>query len=294
MWYSRAHMKSLLMVVVATTACASGVTDDLAGESETDGAIGKADSASNGVYTYYQIHASGSGYMVARLNRSTTTCADGTTKPNCFAPTLDWSETPMSVTTQQKLLDAAAYINESAIVRGRFATKAGVSRFVVAEAWVAESSTAPGGVFAKVTNSGITCITTPCPTMKEHSLNNSFTANIAAIDWSYADLSAHEIAAFTIEIASDYGTIIAGDRYYLSHSMKARTATAAFHRLVEDGPCYRGGCSDELCSDQQGLVSSCIWKPIYACDEQATCERQGDGTCGLTHDAAYDTCVGGL
>jgi hypothetical protein len=289
-------MKTVLFVlVVAASACAASVPDDLAGESETDGDIGgKADAASDGVYTYFQLHASGSGYTFARLNRSTTVCANGAAKASCFAPSLDWSEVALTAGSQAKLIEASGLTGEAALVRGRFATKAGVARFIVTEAWLAESSTVAGGVFAKVTNSGIVCITTPCPTMKEHSLNNSFTANIAAIDWSYASLSSHEIDAFANEIDSPFGTIIAGDRYSVTHSQKGRTATAAFHRLVEDAPCYRGGCSGELCTDTSGMVSSCIWKPIYACDEAATCERQTDGSCGFTQDDAFNACVAGL
>jgi Domain of unknown function (DUF6748) len=198
LWYSRRVMKTVLFALVVApvvmSACATSVPDDLAGESETDGDIGgKADAASDGVYTYFQIHASGSGYTLARLNRSTTVCANGAAKASCFAPSLDWSEVALTVGSQAKLIEASALTREAALVRGRFATKAGVARFIVTEAWLAESNTVAGGVFAKVTNSGIECITTPCPTMKEHSLNNSFTANISAIDWSYASLSSHEI-----------------------------------------------------------------------------------------------------
>jgi len=299
LWYSRRLMKTVLFALVVApvvmSACATSVPDDLAGESETDGDIGgKADAASDGVYTYFQIHASGSGYTLARLNRSTTVCANGAAKASCFAPSLDWSEVALTAGSQAKLIEASALTREAALVRGRFATKAGVARFIVTEAWLAESNTVAGGVFAKVTNSGIECITTPCPTMKEHSLNNSFIANISAIDWSYASLSSREIDAFSNEIDSPFGTIIAGDRYSVAHSQKGRTATAAFHRLVEDAPCYRGGCSDELCTDTSGMVSSCIWKPIYACDEAATCERQTDGSCGFTQDDAFNACVAGL
>lgn len=296
MWYSRRLMKAVLFaLVVATGACATSVTDDLAGESETDGGIGgKADGAADGVYTYFQIHASGAGYSLARVNRSTTVCANGTTKASCFAPSLDWSEVALTAASQAKLVEASGLTGDAALVRGRFATKAGVARFVVTEAWLSESHTVADGVFAKVTNSGIECITTPCPTMKEHSLNNSFTANIAAIDWSYASLTDRQIDAFSDEINSPFGTIISGDRYSVSHSQKGRTATAAFHRLVEDAPCYRGGCSGELCSDTSGMLSSCIWKPIYACDEAATCERQTDGSCGFTQDDAFNACVAGL
>ncbi|MEO6773010.1 MAG: DUF6748 domain-containing protein [Kofleriaceae bacterium] len=289
-------MKTFLMVaVVLGSACAADVADELAGESTTDDAVGgKADGAANGVYTYFQLHTAAPGYRLARLNRSTTVCPTGAAKASCTVPVLDWSEANLADATIVKVTDAATGDGVPAIVRGRFAKQGSATRFVVTEAWLAESGSVAGGVFAKVTPSGIRCITTPCPTMKEHSLNNSYTANIAAIDWSLAGLTDRQIEAFNDEIASPFGTIIAGDRYAVTHSMKGRTATTAFHRVPADAACYRGGCSNEVCSDQPGVITTCIWKPEYACDQAATCERQATGECGFTHDDAFDTCIAGL
>ncbi|MEP6862197.1 MAG: DUF6748 domain-containing protein [Deltaproteobacteria bacterium] len=289
-------MKTLLVAVVALgSACAADVGDDLAGESTTDdGVAGKADAATDGVYTYFQLHTASGGYSLARINRSTTVCANGATKASCTVPTLDWSEANLTAASSTKVTDAAGGAGVPAVVRGRFAKHGSAYRFVVTEAWLAESGSVASGVFAKITPSGVRCITTPCPTMKEHSLDNSYTANIAAIDWSLAQLSEREISAFDDEIASPFGTIIAGDRFSVSSSMKGRTATAAFHRVPADLPCYRGGCSGEVCSAQEGVITTCLWQPEYACDQAATCERQATGECGFTHDDAYNTCISGL
>lgn len=290
-------MKTLLMaVVVLGSACAADVSDELAGESTTDDGVsgGKADAATDGVYTYFQVHAANGGYSLARLNRSTTVCANGSTKAACSVPVLDWAEANLTGASIAKFVEAAAGAGVPAIARGRFAKQGSAYRFVVTEAWLSESSTVPSGVFAKITPSGIRCITSPCPIMKEHSLNNSFTANIAEIDWSGAQLSDRQVEGFADEIASPYGTIIAGDRYAVSSSMKGRTATAAYHRMPADEPCYVGGCSNEVCSAQEGVITSCIWKPEYACDRAATCERQATGECGFTHDDAYNACISGL
>jgi len=290
-------MKTLLAaVVVLGSACAADVSDDLAGESTTDDGVsgGKADAATDGVYTYFQLHTASGGFSLARLNRSTTVCANGATKASCSVPVLDWSEANLADASITKVTAAAATAGVPAIVRGRFAKQGSAYRFVVTEAWLSESNTVPSGVFAKITPSGVRCITTPCPTMKEHSLNNSFTANIAEIDWAPALLSERQIEGFVDEVASPYGTIIAGARFAVSSTMKGRTATAAYHRVPADAPCYVGGCSDEVCSAQPGVITTCIWKPEYACDQAATCERQATGECGFTHDDAYNACISGL
>lgn len=56
-------------------------------------------------------------------------------------------------------------------------------------------------------------------------------------------------------------------------------------------PCFRGGCSNQLCSDQPGLGSTCEWRPEYACYQQAACERQPNGTCGHTPSPTLTACV---
>ena len=58
-----------------------------------------------------------------------------------------------------------------------------------------------------------------------------------------------------------------------------------------EGPCYIGGCSAELCSDREGAISSCIWRPGYACFRDATCARQANGVCGWTPTPELKACL---
>ncbi len=47
--------------------------------------------------------------------------------------------------------------------------------------------------------------------------------------------------------------------------------------------CVRAGCSDHLCVDEGvPIVSTCEWRDVYVCYQQATCERQKNGQCGFT------------
>lgn len=47
--------------------------------------------------------------------------------------------------------------------------------------------------------------------------------------------------------------------------------------------CVRAGCSDQLCVEQGvDIASTCEWRPVYQCYQQATCERQQNGQCGFT------------
>lgn len=60
---------------------------------------------------------------------------------------------------------------------------------------------------------------------------------------------------------------------------------------VATGGCYVGGCSGEICSDQPNAVSSCVYRPEYACYKTASCARQSSGQCGWTQTAALEQCI---
>jgi len=55
--------------------------------------------------------------------------------------------------------------------------------------------------------------------------------------------------------------------------------------------CYIGGCSQQICSDEPDVVSTCEYRPEYACYGSATCERQADGKCGWTETASLKACL---
>ncbi|NVB82282.1 MAG: hypothetical protein HOV81_28130 [Kofleriaceae bacterium] len=305
----------MAMSVLSVSACASnGVEDELAGESTADDAVdGKADGAVDGAYTYFEVWADFrrcaapvcGGFYLKRLNRSTTVCANGQAKSSCYVPSLDWADSNLSDALQAQLIDAANRDAMSygaiALVRGRMASQTypgqgNLGKFVVTEAWVAENDSVSDGVFAKIHDNGVRCITSPCPTIGEKGLNSSNTANVHGLDWSTGGFTDEQIATLGNEIVTrPSGIIIAGDRYTFKENnvkAKGRTVTAAYRRLEDAQPCYVGGCSGQICSDREGAISTCEWREEYACYQSATCERQDDGTCGWTQTAELAACLG--
>ena len=57
------------------------------------------------------------------------------------------------------------------------------------------------------------------------------------------------------------------------------------------GGCFIGGCSNQICSDQEGLISTCEFKEEYACYKTATCKRQESGECGWTQTPGLQACL---
>ena len=56
--------------------------------------------------------------------------------------------------------------------------------------------------------------------------------------------------------------------------------------------CVKGGCSGTVCAEPGNeVVTTCEFKPEYACYRDASCERQGDGHCGWTQTPRLTACL---
>jgi hypothetical protein len=61
---------------------------------------------------------------------------------------------------------------------------------------------------------------------------------------------------------------------------------------IVDPACKLGGCSAELCiGPNDSGVSTCIWRPEYACYRSATCEPQARGRCGWAQTPELMACI---
>jgi eight-cysteine-cluster-containing protein len=55
--------------------------------------------------------------------------------------------------------------------------------------------------------------------------------------------------------------------------------------------CYIGGCSSQVCSDRNDIVTTCEWLDVYECYRSARCEQQSDGACGWTPTQELNACL---
>lgn len=60
---------------------------------------------------------------------------------------------------------------------------------------------------------------------------------------------------------------------------------------IQQGTCYVGGCSGQICSESSDIVSTCEWRETYACYREAVCERQSNGQCGWTETEELNACL---
>ena len=55
--------------------------------------------------------------------------------------------------------------------------------------------------------------------------------------------------------------------------------------------CHVAGCSAQVCSDRDDVVTTCEWLNVYECYQSASCERQSDGACGWTPTQELSACI---
>ncbi len=316
------RLAALPLFSLTFVACTSTEPDELAGEAETEDSVdGKSDSI-NGASTYFAIRGDVrrcaypmcGGHFLDRVNATSTKCHNGTYREACYVPELDWSQSGLSQEQQDALVGKAASVGGGvqAVVRGRFAPKnlttpmPNLGRFIVTEAWVAQGGGSSDGVFAKVFENGVRCIAAPCPSLTEKALNSSRSANISDVDFTAGDYTDEALEGLVNDYVAPGGIIVAGDRYtykIAGRSGKGRTATQSYRNLanvtpatsgptVNDG-CFVGGCSGQVCSDNDGVITTCQFLPQYACYRAptTTCEKQSNGHCGWTSDADLQACL---
>ena len=105
---------------------------------------------------------------------------------------------------------------------------------------------------------------------------------------SIGDLEARVGETATVYAGKDTDgnfTLLGSENYYLKVASPSTPIA---------GSCKVGGCSSQVCgeaSDMDGMVTTCEFKPEYACYQKATCARQSTGKCGWTESTELTQCL---
>ena len=75
---------------------------------------------------------------------------------------------------------------------------------------------------------------------------------------------------------------------------ETRQLNACIEAATQPPPadCRPTGCSGQVCADTD-VITTCEWRPEYACYQNATCERAADGSCGWRQTRELAACLGG-
>lgn len=228
------------------------------------------------------------GYYVRRVNTPLTRCANGRLMAECYVAEIDWNG--------QSEVDARRALLRGEVIARRYGHFGNLGALRVRESWQAASDNQPAGVFYRVRDRGVRCITFPCPSHRETKLNSSFSQSIAGADLTRAgakeDLVSQAFAAMT----GVGGVLVAGNQTTVTGPggrMPELKATQFYLRAGNSQamkPCIKTGCSSQVCADKD-VITTCEWRPEYACYQKAACERQADGNCGFTRSAELAACL---
>jgi Domain of unknown function (DUF6748) len=240
------------------------------------------------------------GYFVKRVNQSLTRCANGRYMAECYVAEIDWNNLPQ--------VDARTALVRGSVVVKTFRRFGNLGALRVTESWRAASGNGPTGIFYRVKDRGVRCITFPCPTHHEAKLNSTASRNIAGVDLSGAGANDQLLSEATTGMAQTDGILVAGSHLPVtgpagtSSTLKATQFYLRAGKQVATKPpvtkpgamkrCIKTGCSNQICADHD-VITTCEYRPEYACYEKARCERQADGNCGFTRTPELTSCLAG-
>jgi len=154
------------------------------------------------------------GVFVKAVNQALTRCADGSYQKECHVPAVDTSG--RGWTDENRAAFDKAFPQGLAVVLGNLSATLDpvslqkVGTLVVQQGWLAQALNKPAGLFYGLKNSGIVCITYPCPTITETTLNFPATRNIAGIDLAASGASPKQVDAGFQAVADGTGILGAG------------------------------------------------------------------------------------
>jgi uncharacterized protein DUF6748 len=138
------------------------------------------------------------GYFVTRVNTSSTRCADGRFRRECYVAEIDWHG-----------------LAEGELVRGNIVAKryerfGNLGELCVSESWKLLGGHEPAGTFYRVRDRGVRCVAFPCPTHHEAKLNSSVSRNIAGVNLAGAGLGESDSSTVNAAMTGSDGVIVTG------------------------------------------------------------------------------------
>lgn len=155
------------------------------------------------------------GVFVKRVNRATTVCADGMLAAECHVADVDLDELGLNENQDARL--QRAFAEKHALLRGRLTQRDGgfavpVETLVATEGWRGAASSVATGRFSRLTDTGVRCVTSPCPTFLEQLLNTNLRQVVAEVDLTASGADERQVERGLEELGTS-GILAAGSTF---------------------------------------------------------------------------------
>jgi Domain of unknown function (DUF6748) len=134
------------------------------------------------------------GFWARRVNRTLTTCLDGSTQASCYIAAVDLS----ALSTASRARAQAALPSSTTLATGTFARYRSddfpqLARLAAARVWVAAGPSRDTATVYRVVDTGLRCVRAPCFSLRATAVNRTTSASLSSIDLSGSGASAAEL-----------------------------------------------------------------------------------------------------
>jgi hypothetical protein len=158
------------------------------------------------------------GVFVKRVNRVTTVCADGVPAAECHVAKLDLDA--LGLGDDQDAALSSAFAERHALLRGSLARRDEglpfpVETLVATEGWRGAANSVPTGRFSRLTDTGVRCVTFPCPVFLEQLLDTNLRQVVAEVDLAASGADKLQVDQGINELGTT-GILAAGSTFTVS------------------------------------------------------------------------------
>lgn len=144
------------------------------------------------------------GIYVKQVNHRILRCPNGRASSECYIGTLDWQKIGVYPFASLSTTD------NPILLKGTIDSSERYGRFVAEGAFAPAGKKAPSGTFYGVENNGIVCITSPCFSFNQYTLNSNRAGKISDLDLTRTGASEADIQAAYALMAESEPVLIAG------------------------------------------------------------------------------------
>jgi hypothetical protein len=215
------------------------------------------------------------GYFAKAVNRPWTRCADGSRARECYVAELS---------TKVELPTADGIVVRGQITSKEYPEFGDLGQLVVAEAWGSATNGEVTGAFFRVSNSGIVCVTTPCPTVDLARLNTNLGHRVSGLDLESVGANEEQLTA--AQAAYEAGTLVVSGRVRTLDRATGKVLVASQFYL----PASARGCEADTdcekglwCRQTEAGSNECV--PFV---------EEGESCGGFTLPWYFEQCLPGL